>query len=92
MDQLGYQLLTYNQDTLFADIRQAVSAGFDAANKAIEGQLGERVNEIKSEVQAALKDARAKREQGETAVKEARNKNQTMRSALESALKQLEAL
>lgn len=92
MDQLGYQLLTYNQDTLFADIRQAVSAGFDAANKAIEGHLGERVNEIKSEVQAALKEARAKREQGETAVKEARNKNQTMRSALESALKQLEAL
>ena len=92
MDQLGYQLLTYNQDTLFADIRQAVSAGFDSAKEAIEGHLSERVSAIKSEVQAALKEARAKREQGETAVKEALNKNQTMRSALESALKQLEAL
>ena len=69
-----------------------MSAGFDAANKAIEGHLGERVKAIKSEVQAALKEARAKREQGETAVKEALDKNQTMRSALESALTQLEAL
>ena len=92
MDQLGYQLLTHNRDTLFADIRQAVSAGFDSANEALEGHLKERVNAIKSEVQAALKEARSKREQGETAVKEALNKNQTMRSALESALKQLEAL
>ena len=92
MDQLGYQLLTHNRDTLFADLRSAVSAGFDSAKDALEGHLGERVNAIKSEVQAALKEAREKREQGETAVKEALDKNQTMRLALESALTQLEAL
>ncbi len=92
MDQLGYQFLTHNRDTLFADLRSAVSAGFDSAKDALEGHLGERVSAIKSEVQAALKEAREKREQGETAVKEALDKNQAMRSALESALTQLEAL
>ena len=92
MDQLVRQLLTQDGDSLFADIRNAVSVGFDSAHEELESHLRERVNTIKSEVQAALKEARAKRAQGEVAVKEALENNQMMRSALQDVLTQLEAL
>ena len=92
MAQLSRQFLARDGDSLCADIRRAVSAGFDSAHEALESHLRERVRAIKSEVQAALKEARAKHAQGEEAVKEALETNQKMRQALESALSQLEAL
>ena len=92
MAQLSRQFLARDGDSLCADIRRAVSAGFDSAHEALENHLRERVRAIKSEVQAALKEARAKHAQGEAAVKEALETNQKMRQALESALSQLEAL
>ena len=92
MAQLSRQFLARDGDSLCADIRRAVSAGFDSAHEALENHLRERVRAIKSEVQAALKEARAKHAQGEEAVKEALETNQKMRQALESALSQLEAL
>lgn len=92
MDQLVRQLLIQDGNSLFADIRNAVSAGFDSAYEEIERRLKERVSKIKSEVQAALKEARAKQAQGEAAIKEALENNQTMRLALQDVLAQLEAL
>ena len=92
MAQLVRQFLVHDGDSLFAAIRKAVSAGFDSAHEELENHLRERVSAIKSEVQAALEEARKKQAQGEAAVKEALKKNQTMRSALESALTQVEAL
>ena len=92
MAQLSSQFLVHDGDLLFADIRRAVSAGFDSAHEALESHLRERVRAIKSEVQVALKEARAKHAQGEAAVKEALEVNQKMRRVLESALSQLEAL
>ena len=92
MAQLSRQFLAHEGNSLFADIRRAVSAGFDSAHEALESHLRERVRAIKSEVQAALKEARAKHAQGEAAVKEALEINQKMRQALESAFSQLEAL
>ncbi len=92
MAQLSSQFLAHDGDSLFADVRRAVSVGFDSAREALENHLRERVRAIKSEVQAALKEARAKHAQGEAAVKEALETNQKMRQALESALSQLEAL
>ena len=92
MTQLVRQFLAHDGDSLFADIRRAVSAGFDSAHEALENHLRERVGAIKSTVQAALKEARAKHAQGETAVKEALEINQKMRTALQSALSQLEEL
>ena len=92
MAQLSSQFLAHDGDSLFADIRRAVKAGFDSAHEALENHLRERVSAIKSEVQGALKEARAKHAQGEAAVKEALETNQKMRQALESALSQLEAL
>ena len=92
MAQLVRQFLVHDGDSLFADIRRAVSAGFDSAHEALENHLRERVSAIKSEVQAALKEARAKHAQGETAIKEALEMNQKMRLALQSALSQLETL
>jgi len=92
MAQLSNQFLARDGDSLCADIRRAVSVGFDSAHEALENHLRERVRAIKSEVQAALKEARAKHAQGEAAVKEALETNQKMRQALESALSQLEAL
>ena len=92
VDQLVRQLLARDGDSLFADIRRAVSAGFDSAHEALENHLRERVRAIKAEVQAALKEAQAKQAQGEAAVKEALENNQKMRLALQSALSQLEAL
>ena len=92
MAQLVRQFLAHDGDSLFADIRRAVSAGFDSAREVLENHLRERVRAIKSEVQAALKEARAKHAQGEAAVKEALEINQKMRQALESTLSQLEAL
>ena len=90
--QLVRQFLTHDGNSLFADIRRAVSAGFDSAHEVLENHLRERVGTIKSAVQAALKEARAKHAQGETAVKEALEMNQKMRAALRSALSQLETL
>ena len=92
MAQLSRQFLAHDGDSLFADIRKAVSAGFDSAHEALENHLRERVRAIKSEVQAAMKEARAKHAQGKKAVKEALETNQKMRKALKSALSQLEAL
>ena len=92
MAQLSSQFLAHDGDSLFADVRRAVSVGFDSAREALENHLRERVRAIKSEVQAALREARAKHAQGEAAVKEALGTNQKMRQALESALSQLEAL
>ena len=92
MAQLVRQFLAHDGDSLFADVRRAVSVGFDSAREALENHLRERVRAIKSEVQAALKEARAKHAQGEAAVKEALETNQKMRQALESALSQLEVL
>ena len=92
MAQLSGQFLAHDGDSLFADIRRAVSVGFDSAHEALENHLRERVRAIKSEVQAALREARAKHAQGEAAVKEALEVNQKMRKALESTLSQLEAL
>ena len=73
-------------------MRRAVGAGFDSAHEALENHLRERVRAIKSSVQVALQEARAKHARGETAVKEALETNQKMRLALESTLSQLEAL
>lgn len=92
MDQLVRQFLIQDGDSLFADIRNAVSAGFDSAYEELESHLRERVDTIKSEVQAALQEARAKQAQGETAVKKALKINQKMRLALQSVLSQLEEL
>ena len=92
MAQLSSQFLAHDGDSLFADIRRAVKVGFDSAHEALENHLRERVSAIKSEVQDALKEARAKHAQGEAAVKEALETNQKMRQALESTLSQLEAL
>ena len=92
VDQLARQFLARDGDSLFADIRRAVSAGFDSAHEALENHLRERVSAIKAEVQAALKEAQAKQAQGEAAVKEALENNEKMRLALQSALSQLEAL
>ena len=92
MAQLSRQILAHDGDSLCADIRRAASAGFDSAREALENHLRERVKAIKSEIQAALKEARAKHAQGEAAVKEALETNQKMRQALESALSQLKAL
>ncbi len=92
MAQLSRQFLSRDGDSLFADIRRAVSAGFDSAHEALENHLRERVNAIKAEVQAALQEAQAKQTQGEAAVKEALESNQKMCSALQSAMSSLEAL
>ena len=64
MAQLSRQFLAHDGDSLFADIRKAVSVGFDSAHEALENHLRERVRAIKSEVQAAMKEARAKHAQG----------------------------
>ncbi len=92
MAQLTRQFLAHDGDSLCADIRKAVGAGFASADEALENHLRERVSAIKSEVQAALKEARAKHAEGEAAVKKALEENQKMRSALESALSQQETL
>ena len=76
MAQLSRQFLVHDGDSLFADIRRAVSVGFDSAHESLENHLRERVRAIKSEVQTALKEARAKHVQGEAAVKEALETNQ----------------
>ena len=64
MAQLSSQFLAHDGDSLFADVRRAVSVGFDSAHEALENHLRERVRAIKSEIQAALKEARAKHAQG----------------------------
>ena len=89
---LYHQLLSRDQGSMFADLRSAVTAAFDAAHEALDRDLRESVTRIKAEVETAVQEAQAMRAQGEAAVKEALDDSRTKIAALQDALDQVAAL
>ena len=86
------QFRSRDPGSMFADLRNAVTAAFDAAHEALDRDLREQVSSIKVEVETTLQEAQARRAQGEAAVREALDDNRTKVAAVQSALQQVEAL
>ena len=92
MKHLYHHLLSRDPGSMSADLRNAVTAGFDVAHEALDRNLREQLSKIKADVDTALQEAHAKRAEGEAAVKVALDENRTKIAAVQRALQQVEAL